>query len=321
MKSKNPLVSIVIPIYNVEKYLRECLDSILAQTYKNLEIILIDDGSFDDSGRIADEYAKKDKRIKFVRKQNEGASKTKNLGIKNATGKFITFIDADDYVREDFIENLVNDMTKYNTPITATTKMCPINEDNSEIVEIYSQYEAFEKMFYDTLEKSDNGIQMFDGQLLVENKILFDPEKKVGEDFDFFAQALVCCDKVAVDYRKMYYYRPNPTSTMHQKINEGLMNAVTNFYSIGEGLVKKHPDLQKAVGAKRFSDSVSLAMRSYDVRGEWRGEFKNLGYNIRSFKWRVLFDGKARKKVRAAAFVYCIFGNHIGTITLRMIKK
>jgi hypothetical protein len=108
---------------------------------------------------------------------------------------------------------------------------------------------------------------------------------------------------------------------MHQKINEGLMKSVTNFSSIGEELVKKHPGLQKAVDVKRFSDSVSLAMRSYDVRGEWRSEFRNSEYNIRNFKWRVLFDGKARKKVRAAAFVYCIFGNHIGTITLRKIKK
>jgi glycosyltransferase involved in cell wall biosynthesis len=287
-----------------------------------LEIILIDDGSSDKSGKIADEFEKKDRRAKVVHKQNEGVSVAKNLGVHNATGKLITFIDADDYIREDFIENLVSDMTKYNTFIATTaTEICPINEDNSEIVETYSRYEAFEKMFYDTLEKSNNGIQMFDRQLLIENKMLFDPEKKVGEDFDFFTQALSHCDKVAVDYRKMYYYRPNPASTMHQKINEGLMRAVTNFSSIGEKLVEKYPDLQKAIDSKKFNDSVSLSMRSYHVRQEWKEDFEKLEYNIRSLKWQVLFDSKAREKVRVAAFVYCIFGNHIGTIILRRIKK
>lgn len=320
MKNKNSLVSIVIPIYNVEQYLRECLDSILAQTYENLEIVLIDDGSSDESGKIADEFEKKDRRVKVVHKQNEGVSITKNLGVTIATGKFITFIDADDYIRKDFIENLVNDMSKYGTLITTTTKMYPIDEGNIDNVEVYSQYIAFERMFYGVLEKSENGVQMFDRQLLVKNNVIFDPGKKIGEDFDFFAQALAHCDKVAIDYRKMYYYRPNPTSTMHQKINEGLMKAVTNFSSIGEKLVEKYPDLQRAIDSKKFSDSVSLSIRSYHVREEWKEDFEKLSYNIRSLKWKVMFDSKVRKKVRVAAFIYCIFNNHIGTIILRRIK-
>lgn len=322
MKNGNILVSIIIPVYNVEKYLYSCLDSIVRQKYENLEVILINDGSADNSGKIADEYAKSDIRIRVFHKKNEGVSIAKNLGISNATGRFITFVDADDYIRTDFIDNLLKDMTSHRVAVTTTpAEIRPIDEDNSESVEVYSQYETLEKMFYGTLEKSLNGVQMFDRHLLVDNNILFDPKKKVGEDFDFFARVIIACDRIAVDYRKMYYYRPNPTSTMHQTINEGLMSAVDNFSSVGDRLMVKYPKLKYAVGAKIFSDSVSLALRSYHVRREWQETIKGLMLNIRSLKWQVLFDSKAKYKVRAAAFVYCIFGYHIGTIVLRRIKK
>ena len=321
MKKGDNLVSVIVPIYNTEKYLRECLNSILVQSYCHLEIILINDGSLDNSGVIADEYARMDARVKVIQKQNEGASITKNLGIANATGKYITFIDADDFIRTDFIENLLNDMTKYQVAVTTTTKMCPIDKENSENVEVYSQGETLEKMFYGTLEKSQNGVQMFERQLLIDNTILFDPKKKVGEDFDFFVQAIMRCDWVAVDYRKMYYYRPNPNSTMNQSINKGLMRAVDNFSYIGEELIEKYPTLRQAVDAKKFSDSVSLSMRGYHVRSEWQDDFIKLELNIESLKWRVLRDSKVIRRVRAAALVYCMLGYRIGTIMLRRIKK
>ena len=321
MKKGDNLVSVIVPIYNTEKYLRECLNSILVQSYCHLEIILINDGSLDNSGVIADEYARMDARVKVIQKQNEGASITKNLGIANATGKYITFIDADDFIRTDFIENLLNDMTKYQVAVTTTTKMCPIDKENSENVEVYSQGETLEKMFYGTLEKSQNGVQMFERQLLIDNTILFDPKKKVGEDFDFFVQAIMRCDWVAVDYRKMYYYRPNPNSTMNQSINKGLMRAVDNFSHIGEELIEKYPTLRQAVDAKKFSDSVSLSMRGYHVRSEWQDDFIKLELNIESLKWRVLRDSKVIRRVRAAALVYCMLGYRIGTIMLRRIKK
>lgn len=322
MNNVSSLVSVVVPVYNVEKYLCECLDSILAQTYKHVEVILINDGSCDKSGDIMNRYAKKDKRVRVVHKKNEGVSETKNLGIKLATGEYITFIDADDYIREDFIKNLMHDAKKYDTRIVTTaTDILPIEKDSLESVEECSSYEAIERMFYGTLERSDNGMQLFDRELLVKNNISFDAKKKVGEDFDFFIQALMHCDKIIVDYRRMYYYRPNPTSTMNQGVNEGLMKAVDNFFEIGERLIKEYPRIQKAVETKKFSDSVALMMRSYPVRNEWLSDYKRLEQNIKSLKRQVLFDRKARRKVRVAALIYFILGNRIGTILLRRIKK
>lgn len=113
----NPKISIVIPIYNTAKYLPSCLDSVLSQTYKNLEIILVDDGSTDNSGKIADDYAKKDPRIKVIHQKNAGQSTARNAGIKKATGEYISFIDSDDSIAPTFYEEHLAKITR-NTSIT-----------------------------------------------------------------------------------------------------------------------------------------------------------------------------------------------------------
>lgn len=105
---KSPLISIIVPIYNTAKYLPKCLDSIITQTYKNLEIILINDGSTDNSGEIIKKYTKKDKRIKTINQENQGQSNARNNGLKIASGNYISFIDSDDTIEPNFIEKLLN---------------------------------------------------------------------------------------------------------------------------------------------------------------------------------------------------------------------
>lgn len=106
LQQTNPKLSVIVPIYNVEPYLRQCLDSIVNQTYRNLEIILVDDGSPDNCGAICDEYAEKDERIFVVHKQNGGLSAARNDGIARATGEWITFVDSDDWCDTDYYEQL-----------------------------------------------------------------------------------------------------------------------------------------------------------------------------------------------------------------------
>jgi glycosyltransferase involved in cell wall biosynthesis len=103
-----PLISVIVPVYNVEPYLRKCLDSIINQTYKNLEIILVDDGSPDNCGQICDEYAKKDDRIKVIHKENGGISSVRNAGLDVANGEYISFVDSDDYIAENMYDGLIN---------------------------------------------------------------------------------------------------------------------------------------------------------------------------------------------------------------------
>ena len=109
----NRLISVVVPVYNVEDVLHFCIDSILNQTYSDFELLLVDDGSTDKSGDICDQYARKDTRIRVFHKENGGVSSARNLGIDNANGEYICFIDSDDYVNSEFLDSLIKTKTLY----------------------------------------------------------------------------------------------------------------------------------------------------------------------------------------------------------------
>lgn len=115
--SQSPIISVIIPVYNVEKYLTKCIDSVLAQTYPHLEIILVDDGSTDASGQMCETYAKQDKRVRVIHQQNAGLSAARNAGIKATKGEYLSFIDSDDWVESNFIEVLWKTVCKYQVSI------------------------------------------------------------------------------------------------------------------------------------------------------------------------------------------------------------
>lgn len=132
-------VSVIVPIYNVEKYLKKCIKSIIGQTYENIEIILVEDGSPDNSSEICDEFAKMDKRIKVIHKKNEGVSAARNSGLDVATGDYVCFVDGDDYVMPDYVEYMLKLAIDNKTDISLTTEMFgnfqsnQIKEDKIEV--------------------------------------------------------------------------------------------------------------------------------------------------------------------------------------------
>ena len=130
------LISIIVPVYKVEKYLQECVTSIQNQTYRNLEIILVDDGSPDKSGKLCNEYAKRDSRIKVIHKVNGGLSSARNAGLKIAKGEYIGFVDSDDYIRKNMYEKLLDACIQNKTEIAACNYNYVINgnekKDNSK---------------------------------------------------------------------------------------------------------------------------------------------------------------------------------------------
>lgn len=148
-------ISIIVPIYNVEKYIRRCIESILNQTYTNFELILIDDGSTDSSGVICDEYANKDNRIKVIHKENGGLSSARNAGLDIATGEYISFVDGDDYIAEDMIEKLYNSITGNNADIAVCNYKCVdengncldnLNKGTPIITTVYSKNDYFRNL-------------------------------------------------------------------------------------------------------------------------------------------------------------------------------
>ena len=204
------LISIIVPVYNVSKYLRQCVDSIINQTYQNLEIILVDDGSPDDSGMICDEYAEKDCRIKVIHKKNGGLSDARNAGIKVANGMYICFIDSDDYVSEIFIEHLYTNAKKYDVNVSCcgfcrffdSGKMQHILFEN-----VQREYYGEEIQKYLNIDGYFNVAvwnKMYKKELF--NSICF-PVGKNSEDAFVMYRILEKADSLYYDSTELYYYR------------------------------------------------------------------------------------------------------------------
>lgn len=148
MEAQKELISVIIPVYNTENYLQQCLESIIKQTYKNLEIIVVDDGSTDKSGVIADEFSLKDTRIKVIHKPNGGVSSARNTGINIANGKWIGFVDSDDTVEENYFETLINNALENNADISfgisniIDGKNDPVKNNYTPTVKCFTSHEA-----------------------------------------------------------------------------------------------------------------------------------------------------------------------------------
>lgn len=205
----NDLISVIVPVYNVEKYLKRCVDSIIWQSYSNLEIILVNDGSPDRCGEICNEYAKKDDRVRVIHKKNGGLSDARNAGVEIARGNYLAFIDSDDWVNEKYFEKLYQLISNTNSDIVS----CNFLETDGKVkttipqeVEIYTftNYEALEQLtnkFYSQLVVSWGKI--YKSNLF--NDIKF-PVGKIHEDEFVIHHLLYSADKVVLTTEQLYYY-------------------------------------------------------------------------------------------------------------------
>lgn len=205
------LISVIVPIYNVEKYLRKCIDSIINQTYKNLEIILIDDGSTDNSSSICDEYKKKDNRIVVIHKTNGGLSSARNKGLDISNGELISFVDSDDYIESNMLECLKANMDKYSSDIS----VCDFyyvkngNKRKSKTEFKKKEYVSSDKDKFNNIQNEYGPITVYVWNKLfkkeVFNNIRF-PEGKIYEDSFVICELLDYSKKVSYILKPLYYY-------------------------------------------------------------------------------------------------------------------
>lgn len=223
-----PLVSVIIPIYKVEKYLHACVDSILSQSYHNLEIILVDDGSPDSCPVICDDYAQKDARVQVIHQKNGGLSAARNAGIDICRGDYITFVDSDDFLHKRFIELLLNacqteqadiavgniervphetSLEKSTSPLTATAVRCITGRDSNFMIYNVSTWTRITTAW---------------GKLY--SRLLFSqtryPIIALHEDEALTYKLLYSCKAIAICDSAFYYYRSNPASLMNQSFAE-----------------------------------------------------------------------------------------------------
>ncbi len=219
ISSENPLISVVVPVYKVEQYLAKCIDSIRNQTYQNLEIILVDDGSPDSCPKICDDYAKTDSRIKVIHKQNGGLSDARNKGIERATGDYIGFVDSDDYIDEGMYEYLYNLIKENDADISTCGHFIIENEKKTEFCSqetmILDNIGALKLLADEVIVKSHAWNKLYRIKLFVENEIRF-PVGRTIEDVATIYKTFYYSKTIAVGNKSYYNYLVRDSSIMNQ---------------------------------------------------------------------------------------------------------
>ena len=248
----NPLISVIIPVYNVEKYLRQCVDSVLAQTYQNLEIILVDDGSTDQSGQICDEYAGEDKRIKVIHQKNSGVSCARNVGLNVSKGEYIAFVDPDDYIFPDMYRTLLEAIVTNSADI-ALCKYQDVSVDGEVLpTESYIHHDftylTYEQWFKDlVMHTGVAGViwnKLFTRRSIGKHR--FDTKFVRAEDVNFVLDITQTHYHVTVCSQVFYNYVKRPNSAVCQRKIRHFENEYVvwdKIWHTARKLVNRNPSL------------------------------------------------------------------------------
>lgn len=251
---ENSLLSVIIPVYNVEKYLEQCINSVISQTYSNIEVILINDGSTDASGKICDYYAKIDKRVKVFHQDNQGVVKARNVGIRNSNGEYITFVDADDWIDEDMYEQMLKRGCGYDLISSGGTVEYPNVEQGTCRYDKFpdGNYSSNQELqfIWENLIYFNNSNEWSWSFTSIWNKIfkkrLIEPiymkqneNIKIGEDMVFLYKSVLACKSICVMHKSFYHYRMRETSAVHS-VNKYYLCNINWLYIELEKEFNKH---------------------------------------------------------------------------------
>lgn len=315
------LVTIIIPIYNVEKYVEKCLDSVIKQSYKNIEIILINDGSTDLSGKICEKYAKIDKRIKYIDKKNEGVSKTRNLGIKMATGSFVIFVDADDYISEKCVETLYQQIIYNNADISICGNVDLYEKKYKKsnrltCKKIMSSREALKELLDEKYFTSVIWAKIYRRKII--NNIFFDNNLEIAEDLDFLYRTINAANTVSIDTNNVvYYYRIRENSATTDMYSESWKKEIKLCENIIKDIEKKDNNRLKIYAIKRYIRINCTCMIKILIYSPTdKKEYNMLKKNIKKYFWIFMTNNKIeiKKKIKLVLVMY--FKNILKYISL-----
>jgi len=262
---KSQLISVIVPVYNIENYIHKCIDSICNQTYKNLEIILVNDGSTDKSGIICDEFANRDKRIKVIHKNNGGLSDARNIGIKIAGGEFISFVDGDDYLCLTAYEELITEANKSNSDIVIFQYMYDFENAKIQSKMYFSEKECNMsniqalKILFTTNEQG--GIvawnKLYRKKIFIENNIEF-PYGKLHEDYATTYKTFYYCNKISYYPKALYYYVQREGSITKQIYDEQHYAQIEAAQEILDFIIQKNIPLFEEAECAYISANLNL---------------------------------------------------------------
>lgn len=297
------LISVIIPVYKVEEYLDRCVKSIQKQTYENLEIILVDDGSPDNCGKMCDEYAKEDSRIKVIHKENGGLSDARNAGIEIATGNYIAFVDSDDFVSHDYIEYMYkmiieNDVKLAISGIMNIWKNTPITEGIHTTAQVLTPKETFENfLFAKGIEISAYG-KLYHKSLWEEIRF---PKGKVYEDTAIMYKIIEQAQKIVYGDKQCYYYIARVGSISKQQgFNKNEEDYIVHTNQMLKFIEEKYPELQTAI--HRFDVYAKFRILRMLIHTNPRDKQMEKEYvkSIKKYRKEVFFCNQTPKRDKLA---------------------
>ena len=296
-----PLVSVILPIYNIQSYLPKCMESLYNQTYDNLEIMMIDDGSTDESGKLCDEYAKNDDRIVVIHKENGGLSDARNVGIEKARGEYITCIDPDDYVDSDYIFYLLMLVEKYDT--TMSIAQHRVHYDNGSIKEngkegdsVLSTDKCLERMLYhDVIDTSAWG-KLYHRSLFFNVRY---PKGKLFEDIGTTYKLIMQCDRIAVGYESKYNYVFHNNSIVNGAFNIKKLDLMEMTDMMGQDVERIYPDLHNAILRRRVYARISTLNQMLNAKGYNEKRMEIISF-IKKYRKNILKNPKAPRRDKVA---------------------
>lgn len=305
------MISVIVPVYNVEKYLSRCIDSILNQTYKDFEIILFDDGSTDNSGKICDEYAAKNKNIKVIHSENVGVANARNFGRNEAKGEYITYVDSDDMINNQFLETLMKLIKDNNADISCCEYI--IFDENSEInfdntpgmIECMNGTNATSEILYGKKHGTSVWAILLTKEIADSNS--FTPGKYHEDDlisFKFFLSAR----KVVFTTKKLYYYYQRPGSIMHSPYGTITIDELDAADYIVENCKQYDKCVLKAAKIKKFCNYTQVLLTYPEIRNNDLQNYYRIKNEIHFLCKDVFKDKNATKKVRLYALINYLFG-------------
>lgn len=320
------LISVIVPVYNVEKYLDKCIQSIVNQTYKNIEVILVDDGSYDKCGEMCDEWATRDSRITVIHKDNGGLSDARNFGIDIAKGELLAFIDSDDYIEKKYLENLYNLLIDNDADIsTCKPSIFFENEVNSTVyrnlknndVVVLSAKDALIEMLYErTLTNSAWG-KLYKKELFEGIRY---PKGKLYEDMFTTYKVIMKSNRVACSSAELYHYLIRKSSILGTINTEKQKDMLDAANEILDYVINSVPLALEAAKYKLFMVSITILVK-YDIFNENHNQSIDLLWkNIKGNRIHVALNRKVEKKYRVLAFI-SLGGRRTVQLAYKMLAK
>lgn len=300
----NNLVSVIVPVYNVENYLARCLDSIIEQMYQNIEIIVIDDGSTDSSGKICDEYKEKDSRIIVLHQKNQGLSGARNSGLDLMHGDWVVFVDSDDFIHVDFIEYLLGLCMKYNVRVSQCGCVRGISDffPKEQVLQKEKKWDFKELYLSPTREFSVTaGMKLYAAELFQKYRY---PKGKIYEDEDVTFKVLYDAGAVAISNRHLYYYYMSEGSILrnnNQKIRYDFLDIFCNRISFLKMKRKKEENL---ISATEKELCIRLMMNyfyaaQYGLEKDRAILYRFYKEHLKKVDWRFIKSRKEKIVLRA----------------------